>query len=285
MFRGYLRASFTIKASYHDYTPAIGGKRRHAHPTCSTCYAQSDLRRPHVFDRPDVQRGGGAVCCAKYAESASESAGGAAFFHGRSAGWCGGGFGDAYAQRSSGRKNTPLAARRPACFLPAAGCGHAAPGGLFPCKRDRKRAGMARNSPLPHRRKARNRRDRETDGASVRLVWQAPGEPTLYVAGDTVWCAEVEEAIGRFAPDVIVVFAGAARFLAGDPITMTGEDIALVAAAAPDSHLFVAHMETWNHCLLSRAELHKFLAKRKLQDRVRIPADGERIAYPAPGKA
>ncbi|WP_025845771.1 MBL fold metallo-hydrolase [Brevibacillus agri] len=117
------------------------------------------------------------------------------------------------------------------------------------------------------------------------FVLQAPGEPTLYVAGDTVWCAEVEEAIGRFAPDVIVVFAGAARFLTGDPITMTGEDIALVAAAAPDSHLFVAHMETWNHCLLSRAELHKFLAKRKLQDRVRIPADGERIAYPAPGKA
>ncbi|RNB60813.1 MBL fold metallo-hydrolase [Brevibacillus gelatini] len=114
------------------------------------------------------------------------------------------------------------------------------------------------------------------------FVLQAPGEPTLYVAGDTVWCAEVEEAIRRFAPDVIVVFAGAARFLTGDPITMTGEDIALVAAASPDSHLFVAHMETWNHCLLSRAELHAFLAERKLQDRVRVPADGEIIAYSAP---
>lgn len=111
------------------------------------------------------------------------------------------------------------------------------------------------------------------------FVLQAPGEPTLYMAGDTIWCDEVGQTIQRFSPDAIVVFAGAARFLAGDPITMTKEDIASVAAAAPDSHVLVAHMETWNHCLLSRSELREFLSEHKLQKRVLVPNDGEIVAH------
>ena len=95
----------------------------------------------------------------------------------------------------------------------------------------------------------------------------------------TIWCGEVEQAIQHFSPDAIVVFAGAARFLAGDPITMTKEDIASVAAAAPDSHVLVAHMETWNHCLLSRSELREFLGEHKLQERVFVPNDGEIVAH------
>lgn len=57
----------------------------------------------------------------------------------------------------------------------------------------------------------------------------------------TIWCGEVEQAIQHFSPDAIVVFAGAARFLAGDPITMTKEGIASVAAAAPDSRVGSPH--------------------------------------------
>src|SRR5262249_45364615 len=39
-------------------------------------------------------------------------------------------------------------------------------------------------------------------------VVAADGEPTLYVAGDTVWCQPVADAIAAHAPDVIVVNAG-----------------------------------------------------------------------------
>ena len=44
------------------------------------------------------------------------------------------------------------------------------------------------------------------------FVLSAPGEPTLYVAGDTVWCDEVAAALDAHRPDVVVVNAGGARF-------------------------------------------------------------------------
>lgn len=40
------------------------------------------------------------------------------------------------------------------------------------------------------------------------FVLRAPGEPTLYVAGDTVWCPEVEAALGEHEPRIVVVNAG-----------------------------------------------------------------------------
>ncbi|MFD2369553.1 MBL fold metallo-hydrolase [Brevibacillus sp. GCM10020057] len=104
-------------------------------------------------------------------------------------------------------------------------------------------------------------------------------EPTLYLTGDTIWCGEVEQALAAYRPDVIVSFAGAARFLTGDPITMTKEDVAQLALAAPDSRIFVAHMEVWNHCLLSRSELRAYLGERQLAERVTVPDDGETVDY------
>ena len=65
-------------------------------------------------------------------------------------------------------------------------------------------------------------------------VLSAPGEPTLYIAGDTIWCDAVASTIAEHRPEVIVVNASGARFLEGDPIVMTAEDVAQVHAAVPD---------------------------------------------------
>lgn len=111
------------------------------------------------------------------------------------------------------------------------------------------------------------------------FVLQAAEEPTLYIAGDTIWCEEVEQTLATFDPNVIVVFGGAAQFLVGDPITMTKEDIVQVAQNAPGSPVFVAHMEVWNHCLLSRSELREYVGENKLAERVQIPQNGETIEY------
>ncbi len=109
------------------------------------------------------------------------------------------------------------------------------------------------------------------------FVIQAQETPTLYVAGDTIWCGEVEEALRTHRPDVIVVNAGAARFLEGDPITMTAEDVARVCRAAPEARVIAVHMEAINHCLLTRAELAEALDKQGLAGRVEIPADGQTL--------
>jgi len=113
------------------------------------------------------------------------------------------------------------------------------------------------------------------------FVVQAEDAPSLYVAGDTIWCEEVEEALRAHRPGVVVVNAGAARFLEGDPITMTAEDVARVCRAAPEARVIAVHMEAINHCLLTRAELAEALDEQGLADRVEIPADGETLETPA----
>jgi L-ascorbate metabolism protein UlaG (beta-lactamase superfamily) len=104
-------------------------------------------------------------------------------------------------------------------------------------------------------------------------VLQGQGEPTLYIAGDSIWCPEVAETIRRFAPEMIVVNAGGARFLQGDPITMTAEDVIHVCRSAPKAAVIAVHMEAINHCLVTRRELAQ--AADEASVNVAIPGDGE----------
>ena len=104
------------------------------------------------------------------------------------------------------------------------------------------------------------------------FVLRAPGEPVLYLAGDTIWCEEVASALDAHAPAVVVVNAGAAQFTTGDPITMTGADALAVVEHAPEATVIAVHMEAINHCLEGRAAHAEATGGR-----VRIPADGEWI--------
>lgn len=106
------------------------------------------------------------------------------------------------------------------------------------------------------------------------FIIEAEGSPVVYVAGDTIWCDEVDAAIREHQPQVIVLNAGAAQFLVGDPITMTTEDVMMVAAAAPDARIVAVHMDTINHCLLTRAALRRAIEEEGLTDRVAVPDDG-----------
>jgi len=106
-------------------------------------------------------------------------------------------------------------------------------------------------------------------------------EPTLYVAGDTVWCLEVEDALAEFGPQVTVVNAGGARFLEGNPITMTAADVTRVCRHTPRMQVVAVHMEAINHCVLTRAELAARLEDAKLRQQVVIPEDGEWIDFGA----
>jgi L-ascorbate metabolism protein UlaG (beta-lactamase superfamily) len=91
----------------------------------------------------------------------------------------------------------------------------------------------------------------------------------LYIAGDTVWCAEVEEALERHRPRVAVVNASRARFLEGGPIVMTAEQVREVVDRVPT--VVVVHLEAINHCLESRAEV------RAAVPEALVPEDGETL--------
>lgn len=110
------------------------------------------------------------------------------------------------------------------------------------------------------------------------FVLRAAGEPTLYIAGDTIWCAEVEKALRDQEPSVIVLNTGGARFLEGDPITMAAEDVVQVCQNAPQAQIVAAHMEAINHCLLTRADLAFQLEAARVMGQVAIPGDGDWVA-------
>jgi L-ascorbate metabolism protein UlaG (beta-lactamase superfamily) len=111
------------------------------------------------------------------------------------------------------------------------------------------------------------------------FVLQASDEPALYVAGDTIWCDEVREALARYRPSVVIVNAGAAQFLKGDPITMTADDVVAVCQSARGAQVVAVHMEAINHCLLTREDLAFQLEAARV--RAVIPGDGDWVEVAA----
>ncbi len=111
------------------------------------------------------------------------------------------------------------------------------------------------------------------------VVFVAAGEPTLYIAGDTIWCPEVADVLTACKPDLVVVNAGAAAFLSGGPITMTAEDVGRVCRAIPSARVIAVHMEALNHCALTRDMLRRYLSREGLAERVAVPDDGAVLAF------
>ncbi|WP_143310200.1 MBL fold metallo-hydrolase [Chitinophaga vietnamensis] len=106
------------------------------------------------------------------------------------------------------------------------------------------------------------------------FVLQGDGA-SLYIAGDTIWCEEVDAALSQYQPAYTIVNAGAAQFISGDPITMTAEDVLAVITHSANTKVIAVHMETINHCYLTREALSAAVAAAS--QACIIPAPGERI--------
>jgi L-ascorbate metabolism protein UlaG (beta-lactamase superfamily) len=111
------------------------------------------------------------------------------------------------------------------------------------------------------------------------VVFSHPAEPTLYLAGDTVWNRHVEDSLAAHQPDVVVLNCGDAQVPGLGAIIMDQHDLAKVAQAAPQATIVASHLEAVNHCVLSRADLRRFLDEQGLQARVRVPEDGETLVF------
>jgi L-ascorbate metabolism protein UlaG (beta-lactamase superfamily) len=88
----------------------------------------------------------------------------------------------------------------------------------------------------------------------------------VYVAGDTILCDEVYNAIEEHDPRVVIVNGGAARFHHGDPITMSAIEVRELKALdlLP---VVVVHLEAINHCLEHRSAYEGAI----------VPLDGETL--------
>ncbi|GAA3693372.1 MBL fold metallo-hydrolase [Zhihengliuella alba] len=111
------------------------------------------------------------------------------------------------------------------------------------------------------------------------FVLSIEGEPSLYVAGDTVWTQGVIDALDGHRPDVVVLNTGEARWAEGDPIIMGAQDVIRVHEQLPSSQIVAVHMEALNHCTVSRADVRALAEAHRIGNRVHVPADGERLTF------
>lgn len=102
-------------------------------------------------------------------------------------------------------------------------------------------------------------------------------QQSMYIAGDTIWCDEVKQALDQYKPHYTVLNAGAAQFLTGGPITMTPEDVMEVQKHLPSTKIIAVHMDTINHCIVTRSDLKSALSAKGFQ-KISIPEDGETIS-------
>ena len=117
-------------------------------------------------------------------------------------------------------------------------------------------------------------------GEAMGVVFQAPGYKTLYLAGDTIWRKEVDQAIEKYHPEVIVLNAGKAKMTGFEgAIIMGEEDVLRAAQTAKDSKIVAVHMDAVNHMSLSREELRTYVKKQGIENRVDIPEDGASLEY------
>lgn len=117
-------------------------------------------------------------------------------------------------------------------------------------------------------------------GEAMGVVFEAPGYKTLYLAGDTVWRKEVDQAIEQFHPQVIVLNAGKAMMSGFEGSIIMGEDDVLRAAqTAKDAKIVAVHMDAINHMSLTREQLRSYVKKQGIEGRVDIPEDGASLAF------
>lgn len=119
----------------------------------------------------------------------------------------------------------------------------------------------------------------------VTILWDACGvimqyeyEKTLYIAGDTVWCDEVDKAISKYSPHIIIVNAGANSVI-DKRLIMGKEDVLKVHKAYPSAQIIATHMESVNHWVLSWSELRLFSEENRFERQLFIPDDGETLEF------
>lgn len=110
----------------------------------------------------------------------------------------------------------------------------------------------------------------------VGYLIELPGEPSLYLSGDTILTDDVRQFVERHQPEVCVVPAGGAHFDLGGDIIM-GVDEVIQFARIAKGRVIANHMEAVSHCPVRRAELRQAAVIAGVGNRVCIPQDGETI--------
>ena len=111
-------------------------------------------------------------------------------------------------------------------------------------------------------------------GNVIGFYLKLPSQKSIYLSSDTIYTDSVDKVLKNYKPDISVLACGAAQFDLFKQLIMNVEDI-LTFVKNSSGIVIANHMESINHCPLTRTELKEILTNKQLANKVLIPEDGE----------
>lgn len=119
-------------------------------------------------------------------------------------------------------------------------------------------------------------------GPGVGYLIEIPGEPLVYITGDTVLTDGVRRTLETRRPEICIVPGGGARLDVGGPVLMSIDELTEFVRLAPGT-VIINHVGALNHCPTTHEDIRTALGP-ELLERVLLPIDGESLAVAGPPK-
>lgn len=120
-------------------------------------------------------------------------------------------------------------------------------------------------------------------GDSSAYILEADNEPTIFWTGDTLLTDEMKKIVLGHQPDICIVHAGGANLSIDDKGTMSklvmnDDDTIELAKLLPHSKIIPIHLESLDHCPVTRETLKAKAAAFNLSH-IKVLEDGETIEF------
>ena len=115
-------------------------------------------------------------------------------------------------------------------------------------------------------------------GNVIGFYIKLPNEKSIYLSSDTIYTNAVDIVLHQYKPDINVLACGAAQFDIFSNLIMNTDDI-LKFIKNSSGKVIANHLESINHCPLTRETLKALLIKHDLIKDVFIPEDGGIIEF------
>jgi len=120
---------------------------------------------------------------------------------------------------------------------------------------------------------------KEMMGEVCGFVLKSKYEPTVYWAGDTIYCDAVKEAMNH-NPVIVITHSGGATKPGYPPIIMDDKQTIDLLKDYENIKVVAIHMEALDHCVTTREILASEIIKHNIErQRVIIPQDGDVLNF------
>lgn len=117
-----------------------------------------------------------------------------------------------------------------------------------------------------------------TEKASGVVFESAAETERFYLAGDTIYCQLVVDAVEKFKPGIVAVNAAGAQYPLGHLIIMNQYDVRSLMRRFPTLKVIATHVEGVSHATVNRPMLREF-AKANQLDQLFVPNNGEVLEF------